>query len=1002
MDEEPAEDDEAENEDIDADDGEQSNGRGKKTKVLWIEEIPPHRFYLRVGLGRKASGSYYTPHSFVRFLVQETLGPQVEERSPQNDPKPLEILKLKVLDPAMGSGHFLVEACRFLGEKLYEACRSCDEKAIEAERQAESARTDQKRAAALESAQNWRQRIIELPDPDDELAKTEFAPRESKEQALEPVTAYLPSTSLSPGVSTSRAQAICRRLVAVHCLYGVDKNPLAVELAKLALWLESHAEGMPLTFLDHRLVAGDSLTGPFWDELLFRPGKPDTPVENLFSQGIYSKLQKSLTEALALVHRLESSVGSDIADLLDKEAVKGRLDKALLPFRVAVAAWAGGVILGPERCDDLAYAQFLKSIGEVGRITEAIKSDALRAQIARGLGLASVPEDRPGLEGAVISGQAIPALSFDLTFPEVFYTTGVPHGKQGFHAVLGNPPWDALQPLAKEFFAAYDFEIMAAPTRREREVIERRLLTQEDVSRAYKEYADDIEKYKTYVLGFFPHVNKSAQGNNSGAITDLWQCFAERSSQLLRPGGYLGIVLPSAFHANESATGIRDIFLNHMGFRRCYSFENRRKLFEIHRSFKFATVVAQAGKTTEAVSCAFYLHDDEWLFGSRLGREPLDYSLAFIRRTGGDYLCLSELRTRQDFEVAEACFEDAIPLGSIVKATGLTIGVEADMSKDAWRFTSTASVVFEGEDPRDPDVAGRLLEQGYLVLHEGKTFRQYDDHWSDRPRYLVRVESVKDRHDWLENSRYYRVSHRGIAGPGDENVSIWCVLPYGVICGNKAPAERGPWNRCSSHSLWLIGLGNSTVFDWLLSLRVRATVNAFISDSVPAPAYATSRTLITHGSLRLTANHAGYARLWQEQLGNQWREPIKAPFTWPVLATDNERWHVRAAIDAVVADAYGLSHDQYAHVLSTFKHTNYSKAPELCLARFDELKAIGLDAFTKKHDPYWDIPLNENLSQPVIDLPVAEAEQSTVGDPALGPQFRLSDKPARQRAKRKR
>ena len=70
----------------------------------------------------------------------------------------------------------------------------------------------------------------------------------------------------------------------------------------------------------------------------------------------------------------------------------------------------------------------------------------------------------------------------------------------------------------------------------------------------------------------------------------------------------------------------------------------------------------------------------------------------------------------------------------------------------------------------------------------------------------------------------------------------------------------------------------------------------------------------------------------------------------------------------MVGDAYGLSRDQYAHVLSTFKHTSYPKAPELCLAMFDELKAIGLDAFTKKHDPYWDIPLNENLPQPVIRL----------------------------------
>jgi hypothetical protein len=115
---------------------EADTARGKKTKVEWIEAIPSGRFYLRVGLGRKSTGSYYTPHSFVRFLVQETLGPQVHERSPQEDPRPGEILKLKVLDSSMGSGHFLVEADRFLGEKLYEACRLCDEKALDLERKA--------------------------------------------------------------------------------------------------------------------------------------------------------------------------------------------------------------------------------------------------------------------------------------------------------------------------------------------------------------------------------------------------------------------------------------------------------------------------------------------------------------------------------------------------------------------------------------------------------------------------------------------------------------------------------------------------------------------------------------------------------------------------------------------------------------------------------------------------------------------------------------------------
>ncbi|WP_155745953.1 N-6 DNA methylase [Scytonema sp. UIC 10036] len=195
----------------------------------WIEEIPPGRFYLRVGLGRKASGSYYTPHSFVRFLVKETLEPPINERSPKEDPKPGEILKLKVLDPAMGSGHFLVEACRFLGEKLYEACRLCDELALEAEQQAENSEDVETRNSASQRAKIFRQRVIDLPDPNDKLMK------------------YLPSAAPEgeeTGFSQAEAIALCRRLVAVHCLYGVDKNPLAVELAKLSLWLESHAEGL--------------------------------------------------------------------------------------------------------------------------------------------------------------------------------------------------------------------------------------------------------------------------------------------------------------------------------------------------------------------------------------------------------------------------------------------------------------------------------------------------------------------------------------------------------------------------------------------------------------------------------------------------------------------------------------------------------------------------------------------------------------------------------------
>ena len=201
--------------------------------------------------------------------------------------------------------------------------------------------------------------------------------------------------------------------------------------------------------------------------------------------------------------------------------------------------------------------------------------------------------------------------------------------------------------------------------------------------------------------------------------------------------------------------------------------------------------------------------------------------------------------------------------------------------------------------------------------------------------------------------------------------------------------------RTTNDALTLLGLANTFACDWPIRLKAASHVNLFILNSGVLPRFENKSPLIAHSALRLTCNHAGYVSLWHEQLGETWREPGKEPFTWPVLTGDDERWAVRAGIDAVVADAYGLARDQYEHVLSTFSHASYKKAPELCLARFDELKQLGLDAFTKKYDPYWDIPINENLPQPVIDLPIpGEAPDSGDGE------YKLVDAPKKTRGRK--
>jgi len=931
---------------------EESSGR---TRVEWIEEIPPGRFYLRVGLGRKSTGSFYTPHSFVRFLVQETLGPLVERVSPREDPRPAAILKLKVVDKAMGSGHFLVEACRFLGDALYEACRRCDDLARAATQRAETERTaGNADATAREeaAAADCTRRIEMLPDPDDELLR------------------YLPSRAVEgveSGFSQHKAVALCRRMVAVHCLYGVDKNPLAVELAKLALWIECHAEGLPLTFLDHRLVLGDSLTGPFFEHLLKFPGTQQ-PLTDLFTDGLTEKLSAALSSALQHVRDLEATVGSTVAELEAKTVAKSRLDRALASFRLLAAAWSGGVMLGAEACDDTGYAALARTVAETGDLPNSLddRTASLRAMLATGLGRPDFPpcSSRDEVLVQLNSLDSIPAFSYDLGFPEVFYPTGDVNDRRGFDADLGNPPWDKIMPATKEFFAAYDLSILEAQTAAERDQVEERLRATPEIDSAYQKYWGEFESQKRVLEQLFAWQNVEIDGQRSGAQPDLYRYFSERAIQVLRTAGQTGVVLPSAFHANEGATGVRLLYLNENALVCCYSFENKRKLFEIHSSFKYALIIARRGEPTVAFDCAFYLHDDEWLFSANRAEPALRYDREFVRLTGGKYWSFVELRDQQSVEVLRTCAQAAeMSCENFLAGLGVNCGEELNKTRQARRF-----------DPFPADLAAAtpasIATDGSesVVVFEGRNIWHYDDRFAWPPSYVVGFRHFGERPDLPRLTPFYRFGYRLIASSTNERTLVATLLCPGSVCTQSISIERdlhGPRSRI----LLLIALWNSFALDFLARQKVGAAVNKFLLEALPIPPVENAASFLAHAALRLTANHAGYEPLWREQLGDEWREAV-TEFTWPVLSGDAARWAVRASIDAVVSQAYGLTREQYVHVLSTFSHSSFREALQLCLAAFDELQRDGLEAFARRHDPYWDIPLNESLPRPVINLPV--------------------------------
>ncbi len=811
------------------------------THPLAVEAIPAGRFFLRAGQGRKASGSYYTPTGFVRFLVAESLGPACRSRSPDADPDPGAILALRVVDPATGSGHFLVEACRFLAEALFDACRRCDALARDPA-------TPPARAAVLSA------RIAALPDPDGLLAS------------------WLPALAKG-GIAERRAMALCRRLVAVHCLYGADRNPLAIELAKLALWLESHAEGLPLTFLDHRLVQGDSLAGPFLDDMRRLPVGGGM-LDPLLAAGLADRLAAMHATAVEQVRRIGATLGRDLADLALKQAAREALESARAPLLNLARAWAGAAMLATREGDD--------------------EWQALAQAVAATGAWPAAPTPR---QAAMLEAGA-EALPWDLAFAEV----------AGFDAVIGNPPWDVIQHNTSDFVAGHDLSVLDAPTKRERAAIEARVLADPAVADDFAAYRAGFDRRKRVANRLFRHQRVGMGSDSTAGNLDAFRLFAERAIRLAAADGAVGLLLPSAFHANEGTTGIRRLYLDH-GLETCLSFENRRGLFDIDSRFKFALVVARRPGPAHAVRCAFYLEE---IGQAGDPARVMTYDRAFIDASGGPYQTLTELRGPADLILARRLFANGGQrFGAWCASNGIRLGRDLHMTDDAGLF---APIGGAGDDP------------AWCPLHEGKTFHQYTDRWDTAPRYRVRTEALAAKPLVAESVRHFRLAFRDIARSNDERSAIATILPPGVVLGHTATVEKTPGARPPRLALALCAVFNAFPFDWLVRQKTATHLSLYLLDGLPMPALTEDTlTALAETTAALCANDARFAPL----VGNRAR--------WPVVANPAERNRLRAEADAVVAHAYGLTREEYAHVLKSFSHASWSEAPTLCLTAYDRI-----------------------------------------------------------------
>jgi len=349
------------------------------------ETCDPGEVFLATDKGeRRASGSYYTPNHIVDYIVQKTVGPVCKQVSDEltseidtarsqlrrargRNRELLEqkiaalradfddrLMRLKVLDPAMGSGHFLLRACQYLAEEI-----------------ATNPHTSDPRGEHLQSDEStltfWKRRVVE------------------------------------------------------HCLYGVDLNPLAVELAKVALWLETAAINYPLTFLDHHLRCGNSLVGAQAAAVGNLPGMEALP---LFEQHVSSRLPAVLDGLKLIVDK-----PSDTVDEVKEKAKIFRtvVDAIRKPFLAVADLWCATYFL--DRADQITPDQYGSALQTIG-----LQNNHARTR--------REPWFQKALEVAHRSD--VSCFHWELEFPEVFFDqTGRREGA-GFDIVIGNPPYDVL------------------------------------------------------------------------------------------------------------------------------------------------------------------------------------------------------------------------------------------------------------------------------------------------------------------------------------------------------------------------------------------------------------------------------------------------------------------------------------------------------------------------------------------------------------------------------
>lgn len=740
-----------------------------------------------------------------------------------------------------------------------------------------------------------------------------------------------------------------------HCMYGVDKNPLAVDLCKVALWLEGHTKSKPLTFLDHRIRCGDSLVGVF-DLSVLQDGIPDDAftavtgddkaiARELKKQNKKERENRSLTSFDITISDLTNSRQqlNTIAD--DKPEDIQKKKEIFSAFQKEGTPWCRD----KTACDLWTAAFFVGLTKEQVQNRHIPTTEVVREYITRGTRV-----DLPQVKIARQLASKYKFFHWPLEFPEVFI-------KDGFDCLLGNPPWEKIQPEEKTFFGRYDERVSSEKNSQKRQELIRIVISKNTkLQSLWNEFVRRSDQESKFIsnCGRF---NLSAKGN-----INYYRIFSDLARSIINNTSNAGIVIQSGLATDESSTDLLSDLMKKSQIISLFDFVNTKKIFNIHSSMKFSLLTITKKERVNKTSKFSFFNDD--ILDIKNQSKIVEIDFEDLKKINPNTMSIPTVKSRYDFELIKEIHRNSNILISDHKENSFNLSIWGEM------FHMTRATKYY----RDQIPTTSIID--YIPLNESKLLFIYDHRYASferanfhdivsgnayelddlekvdphkkiTTRYFVPINDFQEKISRKRIVTDWVLGIRSIASPTNERTCIGAILPKQGVANS---INLILYLSAIDASLLLSNL-NSIICDFCARLKVgNQNLNTYIMKQLPIVITDYNQIKINEQTshvqeilpriLELTytawdikafaddvwhdADDVMKALLRQQWEANKaatgghvWEPPEWAeiepdgiplpPFKW----NGDRRAVLRAELDALYAKLYGLSRDELRYIL---------------------------------------------------------------------------------------